>query len=117
MKKKTPSSKEIILAFIKHHLAGKQSIFLKNSSVQLKIPGFGIDVFGVARDPETYSRKFREAREGNFFKMHELEVVEATEHQFINTPDKVFKITPVKPIPKHTEYIQENLFRKINNAV
>jgi hypothetical protein len=107
MKKKEISTKEIILAFIKQHLAGKQSILLKNSSVQLKIPGFGIDKFGIARDPETYSRKFREAREGTFFKLHDLEVIEADE---IKSTDKVFRITPKKIIPVQREYTQENLF-------
>jgi hypothetical protein len=107
MKKKEISTKEIILAFIRQHLAGKQSILLKNSSVQLKIPGFGIDKFGIARDPETYSRKFREAREGNFFKLHDLEIVEAEDK---DTPDKIFRITPKKIIPVQVEYKQENLF-------
>ena len=110
MKKKEISTKEIILAFIRQHLAGKQSILLKNSSVQLKIPAFGIDKFGIARDPETYSRKFREAREGNFFKVNDLEVVEANDLQFMNTPDKVFRITPKQIIPVQVEYKQENLF-------
>jgi hypothetical protein len=106
MKKKEISTKEIILAFIRQHLAGKQSILLKNSSVQLKIPEFGIDKFGIARDPETYSRKFREAREENYFKLHDLEIVEAEE---IKSTDKVFRITPKKIIPVQREYTQESL--------
>jgi len=108
--KKELSTKLIILAFIRHHLAGKQSILLKNSSVQLKIPGFGIDKFGIAREPETYSRKFRQARKGNFFKLHDIEVVETDDLKFVDTPDKVFRVTPKKIIPVQREYIQENLF-------
>lgn len=90
--------KHIILTFIRTR--GKDSFFLRNSSVETVIQQFGKERFNVCHSPGTYGRAWREMRETNELKLHDYDVIEPDTNQLPtqlkDSKEKIFLVRKIK---------------------
>lgn len=55
--------KQAIIAFLRTR--GKKVFFLRNSTIETKVPQYAKETFNIKHSPGTYSRAFRLMREDN----------------------------------------------------